>query len=60
MFAPLSDLNKTLGEKARWELDKDAACSFEQTLKAAPYKATIVKLHASHLPNHPSKISKMC
>ena len=29
--------NKTMGEKARWELLKNAACCSEQILEAAPY-----------------------
>ena len=46
------DSNKTLREKARWELHKDAACCFEQVLDAAPYKTTPVPPLTSHLSNY--------
>ena len=47
---------KTLGEKARWELDKDAAGCFGPILEAAPYKTA-----ATYLPSHkPSKTKKTC
>ena len=48
------DFNKMLGEKARWELHKDAAYSFEQILEAAPYK-TVVQPLTSHLTKHSNK-----
>ena len=52
------DSNETLGEKARWELYKDAACCFEQILELAPYKTVVIQLLTSHLINHPRKASK--
>ena len=42
---------KMLGEKARWELHKDAACCF---------KTAAVQLLTSYLTNHPSKTNKTC
>ena len=30
------------GEKARWELHKNATCCFEQILEAASYKTAVV------------------
>ena len=52
------DFNKTIGEKARWELQKDDVCSFELILAAVPDKTAAVRLPASHFKNHPSKTSK--
>ena len=52
------DANEMRGEKARWELHKDAACCFEQILEAAPYKTAVVQPLASHLKNHPSNMNK--
>ena len=54
------DSNKMPGEKARWELHKNAACCFEQILEAAPYKTAVVRPLTSYLINHPSKTSKTC
>ena len=36
------DFNEMLSDKVRLELCYDAACFFEQTLVAAPYKSVIV------------------
>ena len=33
------DANKTEGEKAWWQLHKNAASNFQQVLEATPYKA---------------------
>ena len=52
--------NKTLGEKARWELHKDAACYFESILEASHYKTAVVWPLTSHLTNHPRETSKIC
>ena len=41
-----------LGEKARRELYKDAACCFEQILEAELYKTAAVWPLTSHLTNH--------
>ena len=54
------DFNKTAGDKARWEQDKDAACCFEQILEPVPYKTAVVWPLASHNTNHPSKMRKTC
>ena len=49
------DSNEASGEKAWWELYKNAACYFEQILEAAPHKtAFVLSLTADH-SNHPSK-----
>ena len=48
------------GEKARWELDKHAACCFEQNLEAAFYKTTAVWPLTSYLINYPNKVYKTC
>ena len=54
------DSDKTLREKVRWELHKDAACCFEEILEAAPYTIATVQLLTSYLAKYPSKISKIC
>ena len=36
------DVNKTIGEKAKWEIQKDAMCCFEQILEASLYKIIVV------------------
>ena len=43
------------GEKARWELLKNAACCFEQILEAASYKTAAVWPLTFYLTNHPRK-----
>ena len=48
------------GEKARWELQKDAARCFKQILEAASYKTTAVWPLTSHLTNNQNKMSKIC
>ena len=47
--------SQMIGEKARWELHKNAAYSFEKFLEAAPHKTAAVRPLISHLTNHPSK-----
>ena len=37
------DFNEAPGEKAWWELHKDAACRFEHIPEAAPYKAAVIR-----------------
>ena len=54
------DANKTNGEKARWELYKNAMSCFQQILNARPYKTEAVQLLTSHLQNHPNKTNKIC
>ena len=49
------DSDKTLREKARWELHKNAKYSFEQILKAAFHKIAAVQPPISHLANYPRK-----
>ena len=53
------DANKTHGEKARWEIYKNAVCYFEQILEATPQKTT-VQILTSHLANQLSKMNKTC
>ena len=50
------DSNETLGEKAGWELLKEAACCLQQILEVAAYKTAAVQ----PLTSHPSKMSKPC
>ena len=47
--------NEILGEKARWELYKNATCCFKQILEVATHKAAAVRPFISHLINHPSE-----
>ena len=54
------DTNKTHGEKARWKLQKNATCCFEQILEATPHKIAAVWPLSAHLKNHPSKMDKTC
>ena len=54
------DSNKIFGEKARWALHKNAACYLVRILEAAHPKTTAGWPLASHLMNHPSKMSKTC
>ena len=49
------DSNETHGEKARWELLKNATYCFEHILETSSYKTAIVWPLISHLINHPSK-----
>ena len=44
-------------ENLRWELHKNAACSFEHILQAALYKTPVVQPFTAHKP---SKINKTC
>ena len=52
------DFNEALGEKARWELYKDATCDFEQILEAAHHKTAAVRPLTSHLTSKLSKTNK--
>ena len=49
------DSYKTLVEKARWELHKNAACYFQQILEAALCKTAVVQLLTYHFANYPRK-----
>ena len=51
------DLNKKHAEKAKWELHKNATCSFKQILEAATDKATALQLLTYNLTNHPSQMN---
>ena len=48
------EAKKMHGDKSRLELYKNALCSSEQILKAAPYKTVVVRPLTSHLTNHSS------
>ena len=52
--------NKTHGEKARWELHKNATCCFEPVLEATPHGTTVIWSLTSHLKNHYNKTNKTC
>ena len=52
------DTNKTLREKARWELDKNATNYFEQILEAIPHETTSVRPLTCNPQNQPSKTNK--
>ena len=54
------ELNHLLFEMPWWDLNKDAACYFQQILEASPYKTASVQPLASHYTNHPSKKIKTC
>ena len=47
------------GEKAKWELYKDAVYCFKQILEAAPHKTAVIWLLASHLTNNLNKTNKI-
>ena len=48
------DVNKTAGEKARWQLHKNAASNIEQVLEATPYKAPTIRPPTSNHDNYQS------
>ena len=50
MDAP-PDANEMQGEKAKWELHKNATNCFEQILETALHKKTVVRPLISHLKN---------
>ena len=52
------EANKTHREKARWELHKNAACSFEQIQETWTHKTVAVGPLTFHLSNNPSKMNK--
>ena len=49
-----------LEKTARRELNKNAACCFEEILEAALHKTAVVQPLTSHLINHPNEMSKTC
>ena len=48
------DTNKVAGEKARWQLHKNAVSNIKQVLEATPHKAPTVRPPISHHENYPS------
>ena len=48
------DANKTAGEEARRQLNKNVASNIEQVLEATPYKAPTIRPPTSHHENYPS------
>ena len=48
------DANKTAGEEARRQLQKNAACNLEQVLAATPHKTPTVRPPASYHENYSS------
>ena len=54
------DSNKTLREKARCELHKNATCCFELIPEAASHKTAAAQLLISQLPNHLLMDTSVC
>ena len=52
------ELNKTLGEKARYELYKDTTYCFEQIMKTESHKTAAAWSLTSYPMNHSRKMSK--
>ena len=48
------DTNKTAGEEARRQLNKNVTSNIEQVLVATPHKVPTIRPHASHHENYPS------
>ena len=48
------DTNKMYGEKAWWQLYKNAASCFEQVLEATLHKTTAARPPTTHHENYPS------
>ena len=48
------DTNKTAGEEARRQLNKNAASNLEQVLAATPHKTPTVRPPVSYHENYPS------
>ena len=53
IWMPYRDTNQTYGEKAWWQLYKNAASCIEQVLEATPYKAAAVWPLTTHHENYP-------
>ena len=51
------DSKKILGEKAKLEINKDAACCSEKILEVVLHKTVATWPFTSHLINHPSKMN---
>ena len=48
------DANKTAGEEARRQLNKNATSNIEQVLAATPHKTPTIRPPASHHENYPN------
>ena len=48
------DANKTAGDEARRQLDKNAASNIKHVLAATPHKTTTIRPPASHHENYTS------
>ena len=48
------DANKLYGEKAWWQLHKNATSCIEQVLEATPNKIAVVRPPTTHHENYPS------
>ena len=59
-YIGILDFNEMTGEKARWEIQKNVACYFEQILEAEPYKTATTRTLTSRLTYHPSQRNKKC
>ena len=52
------NVNKTAGEKARWQLHKNAASNTEKVLEATPHKTPTIRPPTSHHKNYPSQTNQ--
>ena len=48
------DANETDGEKAWWQLHKNAASNIEQVQEATPHKTAAIRPPSTHHENYPS------
>ena len=55
-----STLTECFEKKARWLLQKNATCCFDQIPEASPHKIAAEWLLASYHKNHPNKPNKTC
>ena len=51
------ELNEALGEKAWWELNKNAVCCSEYILEVTPYKTAAILPLTTNLTNYPSTMN---
>ena len=54
------DANKTLGEKAWRQLQKNAVSNIEQVQVAVPKKSASIRPFTTHHENHPSQLDQTC
>ena len=54
------DANKMAGDKARWQLHKNAVSNIEQVLAATPHKTPTIRTPPSHHKNYPSETNQTC